>query len=122
LTFADNLTLDLNSTSVFQINGFTAGAFDLVSGSPGGEVAFGGALNLIFSNDFSTSGSVKIFDFENYSGGFGSFSATGLADGYSATFDDGTGLVTVVPEPSTYALLVLAAAGLGVRVIRRRRR
>jgi fibronectin-binding autotransporter adhesin len=123
LTFADNLTLDLNSTSVFQINGFTAGAFDLVSGSSGGTVAFGGALNIIFSNNFSTSGSVKIFDFENYSGGFGSnFSATGLADGYSATFDDGTGLLTVVPEPSTYALLVLAAAGLGARVIRRRRR
>jgi autotransporter-associated beta strand protein len=123
LTFADNLTLDLNSTSVFQINGFTAGAFDLVSGSSGGTVAFGGTLNIIFSNNFSTSGSVKIFDFENYSGGFGSnFSATGLADGYSASFDDGTGLLTVVPEPSTYALLALAAAGLGAHVVRRRRR
>jgi len=121
LTFNDNLTLDLNSTSAFQINGFEAGQFDLVQGL--GTVTFGGTLNLTFINDFSTTGSVKIFDFgfDNYSGSFGSFSATGLADGYSATFDDGTGLVTVVPEPSTYALLALAAAGLGAHVVRRRR-
>jgi fibronectin-binding autotransporter adhesin len=121
LTFNDNLTLDLNSTSAFQINGFEAGQFDLVQGL--GTVTFGGTLNLTFINDFSTTGSVKIFDFgfDNYSGSFASFSATGLADGYSASFDDGTGLVTVVPEPSTYALLALAAAGLGAHVVRRRR-
>jgi fibronectin-binding autotransporter adhesin len=123
LTFADNLTLDLNSTSIFQINGLTAGLFDLVEGGPGSQtVTFGGTLNLTFSSNFSTLGSVKIFDFENYSGGFDNFSTTGLAEGYSASFDDATGLVTVVPEPSTYALLALAAAGLGAHVMRRRRR
>jgi autotransporter-associated beta strand protein len=122
LTFADNLTLDLNSTSIFEINGFTAGLFDLVSGGPGSQtVTFGGTLNLTFSSNFSTLGSVKIFDFENYSGGFDNFSTTGLADGYSATFDSLSGTVNVVPEPSTYALLALAAAGLGAHVVRRRR-
>jgi autotransporter-associated beta strand protein len=122
LTFNDNLTLDLNSTSAFQIDGFGAGQFDLVQGLGNGQtVTFAGTLNLTFINDFSTEGSVKIFDFENYSGGFNSLNTTGLAEGYSASFDDGTGLVTVVPEPSTYALLALAAAGLGAHVVRRRR-
>ena len=84
-------------------------------------VQFGGTLDLTFSSNFSTLGSVKIFDFENYSGGFDNFSTTGLADGYSATFDSLSGTVNVVPEPSTYALLALAAAGLGAHVVRRRR-
>ena len=116
VTFNDDLTLTTGST--FDIKGVTSGLYDLASGGAGSQtVNFGGILNLAFASGFNTQGSVQIFNFENYNGGFSSVIPTGLADGYTASFNPSNGYVTVVPEPAA-ALL----GGLGLLALLRRRR
>jgi autotransporter-associated beta strand protein len=117
VTFNDDLTLTTIST--FEINGFTSGLYDLASGGAGIQtVNFGGALNLAFAPGFNTAGSVQIFNFENYNGGFSSVNPTGLAVGYTASFNPSNGMVTVVvPEPAA-ALL----GGFSLLALLRRRR
>ena len=53
---------------------------------------------------------------------FGEANKTSIGGDRFAYFSEGSLQLNVVPEPSTYALLVLSAAGLGAHLIRRRRR
>jgi fibronectin-binding autotransporter adhesin len=119
LTFTGDLTLDAGSISDFEINSFSLGNYDLAVAAAAGtqNVSFNGILNLFFQSGFSTVGSIKIFDFDGYSGAFTSVIPTGLASGFTASFDNATGIVTVVPEPGA-ALL----GGLGMLALLRRRR
>jgi fibronectin-binding autotransporter adhesin len=121
MTFAGDLGLGAGSVSKFEINDFSLGNFDLALASATGTqtVSFnGGTLNLLFQSGFNTSGTAKIFDFDGYGGdGFDVVSVTGLADGYTATFDASNGVVTVVPEPRAALLGLLGALAL----LRRRR-
>ncbi len=121
MTFGGNLGLNADSISNFEINGFTLGNHDLALAATAGTqtVTFnGGTLNLFFQSGFNTNGTVKIFDFDAYAGsGFTTVSATGLASGFTASFDQTNGIVTVVPEPGA-ALL----GGLGLLALLRRRR
>ena len=55
------------------------------------------------------------------SGNFSAVNATGLAAGQSATFDVATGFISVVPEPSTYAMALAGLACGGYLRFRRRR-
>jgi autotransporter-associated beta strand protein len=109
MTFANDLGLDADSISNFEINGFTLGNYDLAIAASEGiqTVRFnGGILNLLFQTGFSTLGAVKIFDFDIYDvgSGFTSVNTSGLASGYSAFFDNSNGVVTVIPEPSAALL------------------
>jgi hypothetical protein len=127
ITVGSGLSLDLSNSgsSVFEITSpaYTADTFDLVSGS--GSVVFGGILNLVFSGGSYAEGTDVLQLFANTGGRSGNFSAvnaTGLAAGQSATFNPVTGFITVVPEPSTYAISAIATAGLASLMRRRKRR
>jgi len=88
-------------------------------------VVFGGILNLAFSGGSYADGANLLQIFANTGGRSGNFSAvnaTGLAAGQSATFDPTTGTITVVPEPSTVALIASARAGLAGMMRWRKRR
>ena len=122
MTFTDDLTLGLNSMSDFEINAFTSGNYDLASAQLAGTqtVHFdSGILNLFFQSGFNTSGSVQIFNFDAYAGlGFDTVNVSGLADGYTATFDSTNGFVTVVPEPNA----IMLVGGMGMLALLRHRR
>jgi len=127
VTVGSGFTLDLSQsgTSVFEITdpAFTAGSYDRVSGS--GSVIFGGVLSLAFSGGPYAAGFNVDQLFANTGGRSGNFSAvnaTGLAAGQSAMFDPMTGFITVLPEPSTIALMASASAGLTGMIRWRKRR
>ena len=125
ISLANALTLDLSASagSVFNVTSpaCAAGTYDLVSGS--GTVILGGPLTLDFSGGGYLDGRNVVQLFANTGGRTGSFSAltcTGLGVGQSATFDAGTGFVSIVPEPSA-SCLGFAGLACGGWVVWRRR-
>lgn len=121
-----------------------AGTFDklvMTAGSNGLNLGGNARLELDFASLLPNSSSLKLVDFTGLSGNFNTLVSTGsyagtwantsgvwklsVGSGPSAqdlTFNQATGVLAIVPEPSTIAMLggTIAAASL-IRVVRRRR-
>jgi autotransporter-associated beta strand protein len=125
ITFNDSLLLQSTATLTIDITGINNGEFDRVVGAGSNTFTFDGTLSLNNTGYSAAFGDV-ITIFSNWGGFAGSFdtiTGTDLGGGLSwdTTKLGTTGTIEVVPEPSTYALLALAAVGLTVHVVRRRR-
>jgi autotransporter-associated beta strand protein len=150
ITLTDTVKLTLNSTlggslivggsNVLAGNGTVTGNLSFLSGgkfelnlvspltiSGGSSVSFAdfGIDDIAGLSSSTAVGTYSLFSGTvntNNLANIGAGNAFDLGSGKSAYFSIGSLEVNVVPEPSTYALLVLSAAGLGAHVIRRRRR
>jgi autotransporter-associated beta strand protein len=110
LTINGDLTLSPTAVSNFEINGTTSGLFDRIVGV--NSMTFGGTLNLTTGYAAALGDSVQLFSANTYSGTFSSITGTNLGGGLSWIFDAANGTITVIPEPSTWVMLVGGLAAL----------
>jgi fibronectin-binding autotransporter adhesin len=136
LNFTDSLTLTSTTVTTMEINGADLGiTYDNID--VGGALSYDGILTLAIGSVFGSNTVFDLFDFGSQSGSFDSVALTGL---YTGTFTNSSGVwstttnagnetwsfsqatgdltLTVIPEPSSVALL----GTLGAMLLLRRRR
>jgi hypothetical protein len=114
-------TLDL-SNSVLQID-LVNGSTSVLFNNLGSVDLTGATLNIVLHPDFTTvEQSWQLFSNEaTVTGAFSIVNLpTGFPEGVTLTFDSVTNVLTMVPEPSTYALFG-GLLGLGLALARRRK-
>ena len=127
-----------------EITGTSASLYDQIVGTGTGGLTYGGSLDLVMSGSYADGTTFNLF--RNFLTKTGDFAAVGLdATGgeyagltftgtggvWTSTwttnhqrlvFSTNTGNLVVVPEPSTYAMVVAGVAFGGWRMLRRRKR
>jgi autotransporter-associated beta strand protein len=90
-----------------------------------GHLSFGGLLSISFLDGFLGVGLYDLIDFDSFSGAFSGFAFNGLSPSFAANVvfgADGVALsVTAVPEPETYALMLMGLGVVGWMSRRRKR-
>ena len=133
-----SLVLEGGSTTAFEIAGTTTrGAdYDAINVTTGSGLTLNGNFTIDFTNASALSNTTNINLFQytgSYTGNFTSLVSTGFyagtwtsgggnftlnSGGQTLTFSEGTGYLTVVPEPAIWALLAFSLTT--VMILRRR--
>lgn len=137
LTASNGLTLNPGGTVRMDLSN-TSGSNDSIAVS--GDLAYGGTLELTVSGMMPGGNFTNTYNLFTGSAGTGDFSAVTLAgsylgsftlvsantwtrntgDGTLWTFNEGNGTLTVIPEPSTWALMSFGVAFVLWRIRRRK--
>jgi autotransporter-associated beta strand protein len=137
-----SLSLVAGSHTLMEITGTSASLYDQIVGTGVGGLSYGGNLDLVMSGSYADQTTFHLF--RNFTSNTGDFTAvsldatgayadlifTGTGGVWTSTwttnqqrlvFSTSTGELVVVPEPSTYAMLIAGLACGGWRMMRRRR-
>lgn len=124
LDFQNNLTLESTANTEIEITGTGAGEFDVLNGNGTNTLSLAGVLTLDNTSYIPNVGeTISVFtNWNNIIGTFTSINGTDLGDGLMWDTSDlyTAGILTVVPEPASTALLC-GFCGM-LFLIRRRRR
>lgn len=120
LNFNSDLLLDSTSTTVMQLAGANPSQYDDIKVA--GHLTMGGTLRVLFVNGFSPvqGNTFDLFDWGSQSGSF-TLDLPSLSGGlaWDTSAITTTGSLSVVPEPSTWGLLILGI--VSISLLRRRR-